>query len=169
MFAKGEFVFYGSEGICKVDDVLPSPLEHMPKDCLYYVMHSLHDPNGVIYVPVDSDRVFLRSLMTREEAEALIAEIGAVLPMEESNAKLLREQYMLAMRKHMPIEWVRVIKTVNRRKENLMGRSQRISETERSFGESAAKFLRTELSLALALPEGELETYVLSRMEQTVS
>ena len=160
MFAAGDFVFYGSGGICRIADVLPAPLEHMPAGRMYYVMHSIHDSNGVIYVPVDSDQVFLRSLITKEEAELLLRQIPAILPIEESNAKLLREKYLLAMKQHTPVEWIRVVKTIRRRREVLAGRAQRLSETERSFGENAMRFLRTELSLALGLSEEELAPYV---------
>ena len=165
VFVAGDYIFYGAGGVCKIDAVLSAPLEHMPKDRMYYVMHSLDDPSGVIYVPVDSEMVFLRPLLTREEAEALLLRVSEILPIEESNAKLLRERYLAAMRTHCPDEWVRVVKTVRRRREAMgNGRPARLSETERSFGESASHHLERELSLVLGLRGEELERYVLERI-----
>ena len=48
MFAKGDYVFYASGGVCRVDDLQYAPLDGMPADRLYYVLRSLHDANGVI-------------------------------------------------------------------------------------------------------------------------
>ncbi|MBR7151276.1 MAG: hypothetical protein IKD02_02895 [Clostridia bacterium] len=160
MFQPDEYVFYGSGGICRITDIQTAPLDNMPADRLYYVMQSIHDQNGVIYVPVDSDCVFLRRLLSREEAEALLDEIPAVGTIEESNAKLLRSKYTEAMRTHEPLEWVRVIKTVYRRTGEKAGRAQRLSETERSFAESAKRYLYSELALALGLKDTDMESYI---------
>lgn len=160
MFQPDEYVFYGSGGICRITDIQTAPLDNMPADRLYYVMQSIHDQNGVIYVPVDSDCVFLRRLLNREEAEALLDEIPAVGTIEESNAKLLRSKYTEAMRTHEPLEWVRVIKTVYRRTGEKAGRAQRLSETERSFAESAKRYLYSELALALGLQDTDMESYI---------
>lgn len=39
-------------------------------------------------------------------------------------------------------------------------RTQRISETERSFSDNAKRNLHAELSLALGVPEGDMENYI---------
>lgn len=168
MFLIDEFVYYASGGVCQIVDIQYAPLDGMPKDRQYYVMRSLHDANGVIYVPVNSETVFLRPLLTREEAKALIAQMPSVEPLDEPNAKALRLKYVETMRLHDPVEWVRVIKTVTKRIKALaaVSTAQRISDTERSFAEDAKKYLYTELSIALDLPLQEVEPYVRAQMEE---
>ncbi len=169
MYQVNDYVFYESGGICKIEDVRYAPLENMPADCQYYVMQSVHDSNGVMYIPVDSDRIFLRRLMSREEAEQLVQAIPIVDVIKEPNAKLLRAKYIEAMRTHEPLEWVRVIKTVYARIAALpASRSARLSETERSFFENAKRYLYTELSLALGMEIRDVEAYFTSRIETTV-
>lgn len=160
MFQTDEYVFYGSGGICRITAIQTAPLDNMPADRQYYVMESIHDKNGVIYIPVDSECIFLRRLLNRAEAEALLNEIPSVEAIEESNAKLLRNRYTEAMRTHEPLEWVRVIKTVYRRAKEKSLRAQRLSETERSFAESAKRYLYGELALALGLHEADMEEYI---------
>ena len=164
MFQKDEFVFYGSGGVCQISDIQVSPLDGMPADRSYYVLRSLHDRNGVMYVPVDSEAVFLRHLMDEREAEALIEQIPTVEVFNEPSAKLLRTKYVDAMRTHAPVEWVRVIKTVYSRTTGEERRVQRLSETERSFAENAKRFLYTELSIALGMGVGEVERYIAERL-----
>lgn len=163
MFQKDEYVFYESGGICKISDVQISPLDGMPADREYYVMQSVHDRNGIMYIPVDNDKVFLRPLMDRDAAEQLIGQIPSVEAIDEPNAKLLRAKYLDAMRTHDPVEWVRVIKTVYRRM-TVGGRAQRLSETERSLSENAKRYLYTELALALEMNERDMEQYIIDRI-----
>ncbi len=169
MFSKDDHVFYESGGICRILDVQVSPLDGMPADKTYYVLQSMHDNNGLMYVPVDNETVFLRLLMNREEANALIEEIAVIEPIKEPNAKMLRNRYVDAMRTHQPREWVRVIKTVQLRMNSMVGRAQRISETERSFYENAKRFLKTELALAFEWSEEQASSVLQHHFSVEVS
>ena len=167
MFERDDHVYYASGGVCRVTDICYAPLSGMPSDRRYYVLRSLHDPSGVIYVPVNSDAVFLRPLLTRDEAEALLREIPKLTVFDEPNAKALRGRYVESMKKHDPAEWVRVIKTVQSRIRALAksSRSQRISDTERSIAADAKRYLYAELSLALDIPLQNIESYLSDRVD----
>ena len=160
MFEKHEYVFHESGGICQVADICAAPLENMPADRQYYVLQPMHDANSTIYAPVDSDRIFIRRLIDKTEAEELLKKISEISVIDEKNPKQLRNKYIEALRTHDPIEWVRVIKTANERLSLLAMRSQRMSETERSFYERAKKYLYGELSLALNRNEQDMEQYL---------
>ena len=160
MFEKSEYVYHETGGICKIEDICVAPLEDMPADRLYYGLRPMHDQNSVTYLPVDSDGVFLRRLMDRREAEALLAEIPHIEAIVEPNAKLLRTKYMEAMKRHEPIEWARVMKTVQGRIAAQGGKLVRISETERNFSDTARRNLCTELSMALSMDAKEVECAV---------
>ena len=157
MFLKNEYVFYGAGGICKIVDIQIAPLDNMPADREYYILQSLHESNGLIYIPVDSENVFLRQILTENEAEALLKELDEIEAIEESNAKLLRSRYIEAMRLYQPKSWVCVLKTIQKRTQACASRSQRLSETERSFGVNAKLYLCTELSLSLGKTKAEIE------------
>ncbi len=164
MFQKDEYVFYESGGICKISDIQTAPLEGMPQDRAYYVMQSVHTANGIMYIPVDNEKVFLRRLLNSDEAESLIAEIPTVEAFDEPNAKLLRNKYTDAMRTHDPVEWVRVIKTVYNRTTGNAAGARRLSETERSLAETAKRYLYTELALALGKEAGDMEQYIVDTL-----
>ena len=155
-FQKDEYVFYASGGICKILDIQTAPLEGMPADREYYVMRSIHDKSGMLYVPRDNENIFLRPLLNAEDAKALIADVAQIAPIVEENGKLLRVKYLEAMQKHEPSEWVRIIRTAYSRKNEFPDRVQRLSEGERDLVARAKNFLYIELSLALDLPEKEI-------------
>ena len=159
MFAKGDFVFYASGGICRVEDIQRAPLPGMPEARIYYVLRSLHDANGITYLPVDCTTVFLRPILTAAEARHFLEQAGDVETIEAPDAKALRSNYQEAMRKYQPDEWFRVLKTIRERAARVTenARPVKLSESERSFGEEAKKYLFTELSLALDLTEPQIE------------
>ena len=163
-FQKDDYVFYESGGICKILDVQFAPLEGMPADREYYVMCSIHDKSGMIYVPKDNRNIFIRPLLNVEGAQALLAELEQIVPIVEENGKLLRAKYLEAMQKHEPCEWVRVIKTAYARKKEFPDRIQRLSEGERNLVARAKNFLYIELSIALGIPEKEMA----ERMEEAL-
>lgn len=164
MFQKNDYVFYESEGICLVADILRSPLEGMPKDKDYYLLRSIYSRNGVLYVPVDNDKIYMRAILKKEEAEKLVNEIPKLEEIEEENSKKLRATYIELLQSHQPHNWVRILKTVRSRLRNSIANGQRISDTERSVAENAKRFLHSELALALNLEENEVEDYIRTRL-----
>ena len=164
MFQKGEYVFYESDGICLVADILESPLSSMPEGKQYYLLHPIYNKNAVVYVPVDSDKIYLRRILNRKEAEELVREIPAVEEIREEDSKKLRTTYAELLKTHHPKNWIRIIKTVYGRVREALPRGQRISDTERNAAESAKRYLHSELALALELDESEVEGYIRSRI-----
>ena len=163
-FQKDDYVFYESGGICKILDIQLAPLEGMPADREYYIMRSIHDKSGLIYVPKDNQNIYMRPLLNAAGADALLASLSQIAPIIEQNGKLLRAKYLEAMQTHEPSEWVRIIKTAYNRKNEFPDRIQRLSEGERDLVARAKCFLYTELSLALDIPEKEMA----ERMEQAL-
>lgn len=169
MFVKGEYVFHETGGICRIVDIQAAPLEGMPLDRVYYIIKPVHDPNSTIYLPIDSDRIFLRRGLTREEALALFNRIPVLDEIEETNPKQLRAKYAELMQTHSPEAWVRIIKTVSRRIEQAgNSRAQRVSDFERSIMESAKRYLYTELALALELDVDRVEDFIATHFQKTV-
>ena len=164
MFQKNDYVFYESEGICLVSDILRSPLDGMPKDKEYYLLRPIYSRNGVLYVPVDNDKIYMRAILKKEEAEELVSEIPKLEEIEAEDSKELRATYVELLQSHLPQNWVRILKTVRARLQNSIAKGQRLSDTERNVAENAKRFLHSELALALNLQENEVEDYIRARI-----
>lgn len=76
MFAAGDLVVYGGEGVCRVESIGPSGLAYDDGTRLYYHLTPLYR-SGTVMTPVDTG-VLMRSVITREEALALIASIPSL-------------------------------------------------------------------------------------------
>ena len=65
MFAAGDLVVYGGEGVCRVEGVGAPSLPGMDKTRLYYTLSPLYR-SGQVMTPVDT-QVLMRPLLTAEE------------------------------------------------------------------------------------------------------
>ena len=93
MFTEGQLVIYGGEGVCRIAAVGPSSLSGTDKTKLYYTLTPL-TRSGTVLTPVDT-KVLMRPILTRQEAEDLIAQLPQLPPEEpESRSmRLLKEFY----------------------------------------------------------------------------
>ena len=87
MFAAGEMVVYGGEGVCRVEGVGTPSLPGMDKTRLYYTLAPLYR-SGQVMTPVDT-QVLMRPLLTAEETAQLIAELDQ-LPEEQAESHSMR-------------------------------------------------------------------------------
>lgn len=70
MFNVHDIVMYGNLGVCRIADICPKKFDG--KEILYYVLKPLSDEGSTIYYPVDSNRIKLRRLLSKEEIYDLI-------------------------------------------------------------------------------------------------
>ena len=77
MFQPGELLVYGTTGVCRVEEIATPDLTRADRGRRYYLLRPLHQ-DGVIYAPVDSGKVAIRPVISREEAETLIDLIPSV-------------------------------------------------------------------------------------------
>jgi len=160
MFEIGNYVFYGSEGVCRIDDIVSSPFSDAPDGVKYYVLHSAHGGGSTAYIPLDRAESLIRPLMSESDIALLMSKINGVILFEEINLKFLKEEYNVAIKSGNPLEWVRVIKTVEARTINGRENGKKVSDAERAYAENARRFLYKEMSIVLCIPEDKVEEYI---------
>ncbi|MEE0969205.1 MAG: CarD family transcriptional regulator [Clostridia bacterium] len=160
MFEVNEYVFYGSEGICRIDDIVSSPFSDVKTDAKYYVLHSTHGGNSTAYVPLEGAGNLLRPVMTKNDIDMLMSKVAGITLFEECNLKQLKEKYSTALRSGDPCEWVRVIRTVTNRIVNGRDGGKKVSDAERSFSDNAKKFLYKEIATVLGIDENGVPEYI---------
>ena len=75
MFEKGEFIVYGSAGVCEVKDITTLDMKGASKNRLYYILSPSHHKDSKIFTPVDGNKTVMRAVLTKEEADVLIDNI----------------------------------------------------------------------------------------------
>lgn len=85
MFEKGEYVVYGSKGVCRIQEISHVDIPGVDQKRLYYIMHPVQNSGQTLYLPTDSTKAVIRRVMTKEEANRLIHDIPSIKKLEVPN------------------------------------------------------------------------------------
>ena len=69
MFNIGDYIVHGRNGVCKVVDITHIDMSGADKDKLYYALVPMKSEDSKIFYPVDSDKVVMRPIVTKKEAD----------------------------------------------------------------------------------------------------
>ena len=78
LFKKGEYIVYGTTGVCLVKDITTMAREDFSDGKLYYVLEPTGSVGGRITTPVEDNKSVMRRVLSKEEAYELIDEIRAI-------------------------------------------------------------------------------------------
>lgn len=163
MYSVGDIIIYGGEGVCKVERIEKMNIKGLKNDKLYYYLTPLYH-NGTIYAPTDSP-VRMRSVISKDEAEKLIERIPEI-PAEtfpNMNVRLLSEHYQSIIKSYECEDLVRVIKTIETKKNSLLQKGKRLGTVEERFLNRAEDILWGELSVSLGIDKNDVDNYIRER------
>ena len=167
MFQPGDLVVYGATGVCRVEEITRmSPSPPAQRRRMYYLLKPLHQ-DGVIYSPVDSDKVDIRPVMSRPEAEALIDAIPTIRGevWKAPTMQALTQQYQSAINSHSSRDLVELTKSIYAKRRQAEAQNRRLGMVDERYMKQAEKLLYGELSAALDIPFDQVEDYIASRVE----
>ena len=128
MFKVGDYVVYGNTGVCKIEDIGPLSIGSSDKE--YYTLVPVYGRNSKLYTAVDSDKVVIRPIMTKQESDALINEMEEIDALRIGDEKRREEIYKETMRTCDCKEWVRIIKTLYSRKMDRLSRGKKVTSSD---------------------------------------
>lgn len=160
MYSVGDKIIYGENGVCTVENIGPLAMSGAPKDKLYYCLSPLIG-SGTYFAPVDTG-VFMRAVMSRDEAEALIDAMPGIEPAvcNDNRFNHVDAFYKELFRQHSCEALVAIVKGLRLRMEERKTKSSRAEATMKR----ARDMLHGELSVALGIAPGEVEDYIRSRI-----
>ena len=162
MFNKGEMVVYGSSGVCRVDDITKKVFGGEEKP--YYVLRPVYN-DCVIYAPVGAN-VFMRSIITRDQAEKLIEMIPDISAEAYQNTSIqqLAEHYESALRTHKCSDLIELIMSIYEKKKNAEEKGRKMGVIDERFMKQAEELLYGEFAVALGLKKGDVRGYIAERV-----
>ena len=160
MYKIGEKIIYGENGVCTVEKIAPLEMSGAQKEKLYYHLTPLVG-SGTYFTPVDTT-AFMRPIISREEAEALIDAIPGIPPAicNDSRFNHVDAFYRELFKLHSNEALVSVIKGLRCRMAEKKTRSTRAEATMKR----AKDILHGELSVALDMDFSQVEGYITSRI-----
>lgn len=167
MFEKGEYIVYGTSGVCKVEDITTMNLEGISKEKLFYTLSPLSQSGGRIFTPVDNQKTLMRPILSQEEAKDLINDIPRIEGLWIVNDKQREMTYRECMRDCDCRGWIKIIKTLYLRKMERTAQGKKVTATDEKYLKLAEDRLYSELSIPLEIPKERMEAYITVQIEQT--
>lgn len=169
MFEKGQYVNYGKHGVCVVEDITHIDIPGVDNNKLYYVLSKVYTKGNKIYTAVDNNKVVMREILSKNEAESLIMEIPQIEQLAVANDKSRNEKYKDALITCDCREWVKVLKSLYHRKQECIAKGRKVAVTDERFYKEAEDHLYGELALSLGIEKDKVEDFIISKVEQQAS
>jgi len=166
MFQTGELVVYGSTGVCRVEEIVRLDQPGVSRGKNYYLLKPLWQ-DGVIYAPVDSEKVPMRPVMSREEAEDLIDQMPGIQAAvcHGNTAQALAQQYQTAVRDGGHQALIELMKAIHHKRGQAELKNRRLGLIDERYMKQAERMLYGELATALGIGFDEVEPYIASRID----
>ena len=160
MFQKGDYIVYGSSGVCKVEEIGPMDLTGSTKGKLYYTLSPVYSNKSRIYTPVDNAKIVMRSVLSKEEAMVLIEKIPEIEPLWVNDEKKREELYQQRIKTCSFVEWIKIIKTLYLRRKSRMDNGKKLASVDERYLKIAEDSLYGELAIALGMEREEVEPFI---------
>nr|WP_294465064.1 CarD family transcriptional regulator [uncultured Sellimonas sp.] len=164
MFKIGEYVVYGHNGVCQVTKIGPVETVAKDKDRLYYTLIPFGETGSTVFAPVDSQKIPMRKIISKEEAMELIdgmEEIGVLGITEERKRE---ETYKNALKTCDCKSLISLIKTIYRRKQEREAQGKRLTAADSRYFRTAEHALYDELAAALEIESEKVKEVIAKRL-----
>ncbi len=164
MYAIDELIMYGATGVCRIEGISTRDFG-TEDDRLYYELQPLYQ-TGVIYAPVDNEKVFMRPIMSSEEANALIDKMPSVDSevYKTSSIQQLSKHYQSVLDTHECLDLVRLTKSIHKKKLDARKQNRHLGQIDKRFMKRAEDLLFGEIAAAVGIPRDEVLPYICERV-----
>ncbi len=166
MFAIGDMIIYGGMGVCRVEAIESRKLPKSSEEQSFYVLQPLYQTCSVS-TPVDNGKVFMRPVISKEEAERLIETIPGVHA-EVYNSKVLRqisEHYESILKHYDCAELIELTMSIYAKKRICEEQKRKLGALDERYMKRAEDMLFGELAVALGIDRQEVQRYIREKIE----
>ncbi len=154
MFKIGEFVIHGNNGVCRVESV--GPLANMGMvDRQYYTLTPVYSGGGKIFSPVDNHKVIMRRILTKAEAEDLLARAKGLPDLQVHDEKKRELVYKEAFYTGQCEAMIRIMKTIYSREQQRNAQGKRATASDERYMHLAEDSLYGELAMSFGVTKEE--------------
>ena len=165
MYQTGDYIVYGTRGVCQIKNIGTLDIPGAAKEKLYYTLSPCSSAASTVYTPVEQETMTLRPVMNRDEALTLIDSIPEIGELIVRNEKMREQVYRDAIKTGDNRELIRVIRTVYSRGRSRLAEGKKATVSDEKYSRIAGENLYGELAISLSMDRNEVERIVSSRIE----
>ena len=168
-FVKGSRVVYGTNGICLVEDIRPVSFDYDSKEKMYYILKPLSSPSSTIFVPLENKALGsrLREIMTREEIDSLILDMGDKEIKWDKDRRVRNEIFHKILSGGVREELLLMIRCINDKKQELTSEGKHLPATDSNTLKTAERLVEEEFSYVLDIIPENVGAYIRGVLDST--
>ena len=166
MFAKNDYIIYGTTGVCKITGIEKKKF-NTSAEREYYILKPAYDPNSTIYAPVDNNIINIRKIMTVKEVYDLIMAMPDNKTIWIDDINLRKEKYNEILKKGDKVELVKLIRTLYLEKQKKKNEGKKLYVGHEKIMSEAQRLLHEEFALVLNIKVDEVLPFILGELEPT--
>lgn len=166
MFQIGEYIVYGSTGVCVVEKIGAIDIPGMSPDRVYYTLRPCYEKKSTIFTPVDNTKVIMRDVISKEEALSLIDEMLDLGKLIISDEKKREAEYKECFMKCDCRELVRMMNTIHERRQQRIAQGKKVTAKDDRYFHMAEDNLFGELAVALGIEKSQVKDFIKQRVGQ---
>lgn len=166
MYQVGDLIIYGSHGVCRVEAVGTFDIPGFDDGRIYYTLHLLYQECR-IFIPTDTG-VFIRPVITYEEAQKLIASIPSIKEAVDSNGdhRFWEGYYKKSLQTHECLDLLKIIKTIYTKSAIAEEQGRKLGQMDERYMKKAEDLLDGEFAVALGIPKENVRGYIESKLNE---
>ncbi|MBR4072213.1 MAG: transcriptional regulator [Clostridia bacterium] len=166
-YIKGDFVVYGTNGICKIDDVQKMTFPMETEEHTYYVLKPISNRTSTLFVPDNREELVskMRYILKREEIDAILCapQDKEIKWIDDKNERA--NEFKRILKDGNTDELLYLIRCLYERKKQLTDNGKKLTITDDNVLTSAEKLVREEFAFALNIEEEKVADYIKHKIE----
>lgn len=160
MYSIGEVVFYGAQGICRIDCIETKEIGKLATD--YYVLKPIFNTNTAVFVPIDNEALVakMQRILSKVQAETLISAMNDVDVVTPENESLRRDMYKNILSNGDRAELLSLIKTIRIEREVRRECGKKLNINDEQVLRKAEMLIGNELAYVLKITPDEAQSLI---------
>lgn len=161
-FEKGQYVVYGTNGICTIEDITEMSFTRGMAKAPYYILKPAATDSSTIFVPMNNEKLVskMRSLMTKEEIDSLLLGMKDKELEWETDRRYRAENFHEIMTQGLTEDLLLMISCIYVRKRDLIKQGKKLPATDSNTLKQAEKLVEEEFSHVLGLEPWDVGKYI---------
>ena len=147
MFEVNEKVVYGVVGVCEIEQIGRPPIKGIDKD--YYFLQPVYDTKGIIYSPVENNKVMIRSIIGKDTCIKLIDRAKNCKKDEALNEKIHPSRSDEMVKSQDVIQLMHLVRALFNIKNDRAKELRRMKSADNRMLATARKLLYGEIAAAM--------------------
>lgn len=160
MYEVGEIVLYGSNGVCKIEEITEKTISKTVIE--YYVLKPIATQISTLFVPTQNEKLVgkMRKILAKEEIEKILENLPETGEWNKNKSERF-DSFKKIILDGNCLELIGLIRLLHNQERKQMSRGKRLHITDEKFLKEAERMVYGEISVVLGVDKAQAKELVL--------